>query len=143
MIRTRAARKALVDRWIASLSPLTAVIATRVGALGLGEPRVNVGPLYMDPARFDDRRDRIRRGAVWFVGGVNTGFHVDFLSGETHYEAWTGERRVSISVRGKITEATLDRDLRAALLTAGLNHVHVTQEVLPVTRRAGATLEKK
>lgn len=138
-------RRALVDRWISSLRPLCTVINRRIDALGLGDPRVNVGPVYMDGYKFDDRQDRIRRGAVWFVDGVNTGFHVDFQSGKTVYEAWSGDRRVSIAVTGKTSEATLDRDLRAALLTAGLDHIaHLTarEHVLPVTRRSSAPLKK-
>ncbi len=145
MIRTRmSTRRARIDRWIARLTPLCEVINERVATLGLGMPDMQVGPLYVERAP-KESTDCIRRGADWFIKGHNTGFHVDFSPAMTTYEAWTAERRGTIAAKGKTTAATLDRDLRAALLTAGLNHLAgvstAREQVLPVTPRARQPLE--
>lgn len=127
-----ATRRAKAARWIASLNPLLQVFNAKVDQLGLGEPRLNNGPAFLPGKRFEDLAgDRIRRGAVWFVGGRNCGFHVDFCAnGQTHIEAWTGgDRRSSTWICGSVTEGSLKRDLTVCLVAAGLTDLARTEEV--------------
>lgn len=119
-------RRATADRWIASLQPMFDVIVTRTRKLKLGAPRLEVGPTYITK----ESGDRIRKGAVWFIGGKNTGFHVDFLPAGIHIEAWQGkERHASVWISGKVTEATLRKDLNVVLIAAGLPDLARTEEV--------------
>jgi hypothetical protein len=129
--RLSAARRVKVDRWIISLVPFFAVINARVDVLKLGDPGVDVGPTFMGGDRFPDGRDRIRRGAVWWIKGHgNCGFHVDFHAEGIEIEAWTGkERRTTTCISGKVSEATLKRDLTVSLVAAGLTDLARTEEV--------------
>lgn len=127
-----ASRRARASRWIATLNPLLKVINYKASCIGLGEPRLSTGPAFLPRKHFDDQAgDRIRRGAVWWVGGRNCGFHVDFCSnGQTHIEAWTGgERKTSTWISGSVTEASLKRDLTVCLVAAGLTDLARTEEV--------------
>jgi len=126
------ARRAKALRWVASLSPMFDVISMKIPMLGLGEPRLEVGPTLLPREHFEDQGgDRIRRGAVWFVGGRNCGFHVDFCSnGSTHIEAWTGgDRKTSTWITGDVTEISLKRDLTVCLVAAGLTDLARTEDV--------------
>jgi hypothetical protein len=123
-----AARRARIDRWIISLNPMFEVIAKKVQSLKLGEPRLQCGPTFMDNA--SPSPEKIRRGAVWFVGETQTGFHVDFMRTGVHIEAWSGkDRRVSVWVAGAYTESTLKKDLTLALAASGLTELARTSEV--------------
>lgn len=109
-------------RWMASLSPMMRVIREKISHLRLGPPKY-IGPQLMSRNRFADQAgDRIRTGAVWFVGGHNCGFHVDFCeNGALHIEAWTGRlRKTSTWICTGITEDTLRKDLTVCLVAAGL-----------------------
>lgn len=127
-----ASRRAKAARWIISLTPLLNVCTAKVTQLGLGEPRLDPGPTFLPGKRFEDLAgDRIRRAAVWFVGGRNCGFHVDFCAnGVTHIEAWVGgDRRTSTWISGSVTEASLKKDLTVSLVAAGLTDLARTEEV--------------
>lgn len=127
MIPRPSSRRAAIDRWIVSLNPMFEVIQARVRQLGIGEPRLQVGPTMIHSSRDDSS---IRRGAVWFVDGKNTGFHVDFKADGVGIQAWCGgERRASLWVAGKVTEGTLKRDLKTVLAAAGLSDLSKSQEV--------------
>lgn len=117
---------------MAALNPMFCVIATKCARLGLGDPRLEVGPTFMPREHFEDMAgNRIRKGAVWFVGGRNCGFHVDFCSnGQTHIEAWTGgDRRTSTWISGDVSEMSLKKDLTVCLVAAGLTDLARTEEV--------------
>jgi len=119
-------------RWIIALNPYLDVVNAKTAKLGLGEPRLQVGPAYLPRERFEDSGgDRIRKGAVWFVGGRNCGFHVDFCAnGYTHIEAWVGgDRRISSWISGSSTENSLKKDLGVCLAAAGLTDLARTEEV--------------
>lgn len=119
-------------RWIISLNPFMDIINSKMNKLGLGKPRLEVGPSWMPRERFEDSGgDRVRKGAVWFVGGRNCGFHVDFCaSGQLHIEAWIGgDRRISTWISGDVTETTLKKDLGVCLAAAGLTDLARTEEV--------------
>lgn len=124
-------RRARATRWVASLTPLTNVVAETMTSLGLGKPRLEVGPTYMPRKQFEDcGGDRIRRGAVWFVEGRNCGFHVDFCMDRIHIEAWTGSsRRTSTWIVGNVSELSLKQDLTVSLVAAGLTDLARTEEV--------------
>lgn len=125
-------RRARVTRWVTSLTPLINVIGFKAQHLGLGEPRLEVGPSFLPRSQFEDQAgDRIRKGAVWFVSGRNCGFHVDFCeSGRTHIEAWTGgDRSTSTWIAGSVTEASLKKDLSVCLVAAGLTDLARTDQV--------------
>ncbi len=135
MARTRAVR------WIISLNPLIKVIETKAGGLGLGEAQADMGPTLMPRKHFEDQAgDRIRKGAVWFVGGRNCGFYVDFCAnGQTHIAAWTGkDRKTSTWISGAVTELTLKKDLTVSLVAAGLTDLARTEEVRAELFRAKA-----
>lgn len=103
------------------------IISTKVAGLKLGDPRLEVGPTLIKKTL---GADRIRKGAVWFLAGKNTGFHVDFLPAGIHIEAWQGkERHASVWISGKVTEATLRKDLNVVLIAAGLPDLARTEEV--------------
>lgn len=123
------------------MQPLFDVISTKVVTLKLGEPRLEVGPTYITKD-FASSGDRIRKGAVWWIAGKNTGFHVDFLSAGVHIEAWQGkERHASVWISGKVTEATLRKDLSVVLVAAGLTDLARTESVrerlFPATKAKG------
>lgn len=125
-------RRAKNLRWVASLNPLFDVISFKANQLGLNAPRGDIGPTLMPRKNFVDQAgDRIRRGAVWFIGERSCGFRVDFCdSGKIHIEAWTGgERTTSTWISGKVTEASLKRDLTVCLVAAGLTDLARTEEV--------------
>lgn len=125
-------RRAKAVRWTISLNPLICVIENKTKKVGLGEPRLSVGPSWMPRRHFDDYAgDRIRKGAVWFVTGRNCGFHVDFCAnGQLHIEAWVGaDRRISSWISGSVTERSLKRDLGLCLAAAGLTDLARTEEV--------------
>jgi hypothetical protein len=125
-------RRARAVRWMVSLSPMFKVISTKANSLGLGKPRLESGPTLLSRKNFDDLAgDRIRKGAVWFVGDRNCGFHVDFCAnGQTHIEAWTGgERKTSTWISGDVSELSLKRDLTVCLVAAGLTDLARTEEV--------------
>lgn len=125
-------RRAKAVRWIISLNPLLEVINAKTARLGLGEPRLNTGPTWLPRDHFEDNGgDRIRKGAVWFVGGRNCGFHVDFCdNGLMHIEAWVGgDRRISTWISGSVTHESLKRDLGLCLAAAGLTDLARTEEV--------------
>lgn len=104
-----------------------AVITKKIVGLKLGDPRLEVGPTLIKKQLSGDR---IRKGAVWFLAGKNTGFHVDFLPSGVHIEAWQGkERHASVWISGKVTEATLGKDLSVVLVAAGLPDLARTEEV--------------
>lgn len=113
------------------MNPFFEVINVKISCLGLGAPRLEVGPTLMPAAHFDDcGGDRIRRGAVWFVGGRNCGFHVDFCASSMHIEAWTGgDRRTSTWITGDVSELSLKKDLTVCLVAAGLTGLARTEEV--------------
>ncbi len=126
MARTR---RANADRWIISLRPFFDVVADKASSLKIGEPRVTVGPVLM-PKTVPSGKDKIRRGAVWFVAGNNVGFHVDFYPSGLHIEAWSGkDRQVSVWIAGEFTETTLKKDLSVVLVAAGLTGLRGTDEV--------------
>lgn len=128
--RSAAARRAKADRWIASLNPLFDVINSRIMAAKFGQPGLNVGPTFMAGDRFDDGRDRIRRGAVWWIKGQNCGFHVDFSFAGIEIEAWTGkDRRSTTWISGKVSEVTLKKDLTVCMVAAGLTDLARTEHV--------------
>lgn len=117
------ARRARVDRWVASLTPFYEVIARKSRALKLGTPRIEGGPTFMDIELPGDRfgKQRIRKNAVWWIGGKNVGFHVDFFEHGVHIEAWTGaDRHASVWIGGKASEESLNKDLNMVLAAAGL-----------------------
>lgn len=115
-----------MDRWIASLTPFFDVINTKTSMLGLGEPGMKVGPTLMS----EGGGARIRKGAVWWINDRNCGFHVDFFSGGIHIEAWTGrDRKTSTWISGKVTGATLKRDLTVCLVAAGLTDLSRTEHL--------------
>lgn len=121
-----------MTRWVSALTPLITVIGLKAEQLGLGKPRLEVGPCFLPRNQFEDQAgDRIRKGAVWFVGGRNCGFHVDFCeSSRTHIEAWTGgDRRTSTWIAGSVTEISLKRDLSVCLVAAGLTDLARTEHV--------------
>ncbi len=123
-------RRTAIDRWIIGLTPLFAVVTERTEALCLGEPSASFGPSLMGKHLFDGRGDRIRKGAVWWIEGKNCGFHVDFLRQGIRVEAWIGtERRVSADLVGKVSEASLTRDLTVCMEAAGLTDLARTDEV--------------
>lgn len=125
-------RRAKAVRWIITLNPMLVVIDTKMSKIGLGEPRLAVGPAWMPREHFEDHAgDRIRKGAVWFVTGRNCGFHVDFCAnGQMHIEAWVGaDRRISSWISGSITESSLKKDLTLCLAAAGLTDLARTEEV--------------
>lgn len=125
-------RRAKAVRWIIALNPMLNVIDTKMGKVGLGEPRLAVGPAWMPREHFEDNAgDRIRKGAVWFVTGRNCGFHVDFCAGgQLHIEAWVGaDRRISSWISGSVTESSLKKDLTLCLAAAGLTDLARTEEV--------------
>lgn len=129
MISRPSARRTRIDRWIVSLNPMFEVITTKVRNLKLGEPRLQYGPTFMAKDT-TTQPERIRRGAVWFLGGTQTGFHVDFMTNGLHIEAWSGkDRRVSVWVAGDYTEATLKKDLTLVLAASGLTDLARTSEV--------------
>lgn len=122
-------RRANADRWIISLSPFFTVISNKVSTLCLGEPRVQVGPLLM-PKTVPTGKDKIRRGAVWFIGGSNVGFHVDFYHSGLHIEAWSGkDRQASVWIAGEFSESTLKKDLSVVLVAAGITGLARIEEV--------------
>ncbi len=129
-------RRTLIDRWIASLTPLCEVINRRANAIGV--PAVNVGPTPIGP-------DRIRRGAVWFVDGQNVGFHVDFLKHGAEFSAWAPDRRITLSTHGKLTQALVERDLAVVTEAVGLvaRPGVIQEQVVPVTRRQRQPLDSK
>jgi hypothetical protein len=125
-------RRAKAVRWIITLNPLIEVINAKTVRLGLGEPRLQTGPALLPREHFEDMAgDRIRKGAVWFVGGRNCGFHVDFCdNGQMHIEAWIGaERRISTWISGSVTSESLRKDLGVCLAAAGLTDLARTEEV--------------
>lgn len=125
-------RRAKAVRWIITLNPLICVIETKMDKVGLGEPRLEVGPCWMPREHFTDSGgDRIRKGAVWFVTGRNCGFHVDFcVNGQLHIEAWIGaDRRTSSWISGAVSESSLNKDLGMCLAAAGLTDLARTEEV--------------
>lgn len=125
-------RRATVDRWIASLQPMFDVITFKTQSLRLGEPRLTSGPTLMKKDFFSagSGGDRIRKGAVWFIGGKNVGFHVDFLASGIHIEAWQSkERHASVWISGKVSESSLKKDLTIVLAAAGLTDLARTNEV--------------
>lgn len=125
-------RRAKAVRWIINLNPLICVIDTKMQKVGLGEPRLEVGPCWMPREHFEDTGgDRVRKGAVWFVTGRNCGFHVDFCSnGQLHIEAWVGaDRRISSWISGAVTENSLKKDLGLCMAAAGLTDLARTEEV--------------
>lgn len=125
-------RRAKATRWIVSLNPMFVIINKRMERLGLGTPRVETGPTFLPRSRFHDHAgDRIRRGAIWYVGERNCGFHVDFCAeNRIHIEAWTGgERHTSTWISGDVSEASLNRDLAVCLVAAGLTDLAKTEEV--------------
>lgn len=102
------------------------VIAFKKKMLNLGEAH-EVGPMVI---RKGVKLERIRKGVVWFVGGKNCGFHVDFCAGGIEIEAWTGsERRTKAWISGKVSEPTLKKDLTVCLVAAGLTDLARTEEV--------------
>ncbi len=128
-------RRTNADRWIVSLNPFFRVITSKIKAADLGHPRVEVGPTYIHK-EIPSGQDFIRRGAVWFVSGLNVGFHVDFYPSGVHIEAWQGkERRVSVWIAGEYTERTLGRDLSVSMVAAGLTDLARTAEVRNVIAR--------
>ena len=130
---TEAARRARADQWIITLNPLIKVITAKVAKLGLGEPRLAVGPTYLPRRYFEDLAgDRIRKGAVWFIKGHgNCGFHVDFCANAmTHIEGWiSAERRISSWISGQVSETSLKKDLTLCVAAAGLLDLARTEEV--------------
>lgn len=125
-------RRSKAVRWIISLNPMLCVIETKMAKIGLGQPRLEVGPSLMLREHFEDHAgDRIRKGAVWFVTGRNCGFHVDFCAnGQMHIEAWVGaDRRISSWISGSVSEASLKKDLTLCLAAAGLTDLARTEEV--------------
>lgn len=134
---TPSTRRSRIDRWIVSLHPMFTVIQDRVKALKLGDPRVSYGPTFMtrdSPAA----TDKVRRGAVWFIGGIQTGFHVDFHLSGLHIEAWSGkDRRVSVWIAGTYTEQSLKKDLNLALAASGLTELARTHEVRNIVNGRG------
>lgn len=118
MGRRGLARRAAIERRILGLRPCMGAIEERLARLRT--PRVTLGPTFLDGARFPDGRERIRRGAIWFVDGVRTGFHVDFLSDGVLIEAYSSERRMCLELTGKITPEGLRRELGLVLGGAGL-----------------------
>lgn len=126
------ARRTRATSWIVSLNPLLEVVRDKAARLGLGEPRLESGPAFLPRKRFEDLAgDRIRKGAVWFIGGANCGFHVDFCAnGQMHIEAWRGaERRISTWISGDVSEQSLKKDLALCLAAAGLTDLARTEEV--------------
>lgn len=108
------------------------VITAKTKRLRLGEPRLTSGPTLLKKDFFPSGSggDRIRKGAVWFFDGRNVGFHVDFLATGVHIEAWqTKERHASVWIYGKVSEATLKKDLTIVLAAAGLTDLSRTDEV--------------
>lgn len=125
-------RRAKAVRWIISLNPMMSVIEKKMEKVGLGEPRLEVGPSWMPREYFEDSGgDRIRKGAVWFVTGRNCGFHVDFCAtGQLHIEAWVGaDRRVSSWISGAVSETSLKKDLGLCMAAAGLTDLARTEDV--------------
>jgi hypothetical protein len=125
-------RRAKAVRWIISLNPMLGVIDKKMEKVGLGKPRLEVGPSWMPREHFEDSGgDRIRKGAVWFVTGRNCGFHVDFCSnGQLHIEAWVGaDRRVSSWISGAVSETSLKKDLGLCMAAAGLTDLARTEDV--------------
>lgn len=114
-------RRARIDRFIVSLTPMFKVIAIKMNKLNLGEPRLMIGPTLL-PRESPIGPERIRRGAVWYLkGNVQCGFHVDFAAAGLHIEAWTGQdRRVSVWIAGEYSQASLGKDLGLALAASGL-----------------------
>lgn len=106
------------------------VIQKKVTGLKLGEPQLSFGPMSMVTSAPEPGLDKIRRGAVWFISGTQSGFHVDFHKNGLHIEAWSGkDRRVGIWVAGEYTEGSLRKDLTLALVAAGLTELARTTEV--------------
>jgi hypothetical protein len=129
VIPRSSARRTSIDRWIASLKPMFVVIADRTERLRLGKPRVDVGPALITRDAAHDK-DRIRRGAVWFIDGQNTGFHVEFMRTGFHVKAWHGkERKVDLWVTGKATQTSLNKDLSVVLVAAGLTTLAATERI--------------
>ncbi len=125
-------RRAATDRLIVSLQPMFDVISARTQRLRLGEPRITSGPMVMRREHFDfgTGGDRVRKGAVWFINGQNTGFHVDFFPQGLCIEAWQGrERHVKVSIAGKVTEDLLGKELALVFAAAGLTDLARTDEV--------------
>lgn len=123
-------RRARIDRWIISLTPCFDVINQKVKTLKLGEPRLELGPTFMPRGESSCGTERIRRGAVWYLHGVQTGFHVDFHSAGLHIEAWSGkDRTVSLWVAGAYTEESLKKDLSVTLAASGLTDLARTTQV--------------
>lgn len=128
MIALPTTRRTAVDRWIASLNPMLDVVQARIQQLGLGAPRINVGPRFVKSD--EEAADRIRTGATWHINGKHTGFTVDFLINGIRIRAWNGrERSIEMWATGKITEGSLTRDLKLALDGAGLTHIHQSHEL--------------
>lgn len=130
MIPSPSGRRAAIDRWIASLTPMFSVIQARAKMLKLGAPSLEVGPAFIKKGSVTDP-DKVRRGSVWWVPDVgNVGFHVDFMHGGVRIEAWTGkDRRASVWIAGKVTEDCLKKDLKVVLIAAGLTNLSGTEEV--------------
>lgn len=129
---TRPSRRAVIDRWITSLTPYFEVIHDKAMSLRLGQPRLEGPPTYLDIDNPGDRfgKGRIRKNAIWFINGANVGFHVDFYPAGIHIEAWTGkDRHASVWISGKVTEKSLKRDLTMVLAAAGLNDLARTDEI--------------
>lgn len=125
-------RRALIERWIESLTPFFAVMHDKAMALRLGKPRLEAGPTYLDVDNPGDRfgKGRIRKNCIWFINGANVGFHVDFYPAGIHIEAWTGaDRHASVWISGKTTEKSLKKDLTMVLAAAGLNDLARTDEI--------------
>lgn len=113
------ARRASIDRWIIGLTPLVNLVSASIASLGLGEPRVSVGPSFMGKHLFDAGGDRIRKGAVWWINGMNCGFHVDFLRQGLIIESWTGNKKIR-AVHRATEQSSLAHDLRLCLDLSGL-----------------------
>lgn len=123
-------RRGQIDRWIVGLSPLLDVIKYKIEKLRLGAPAMDFGPTYLPKDIPEFGPEKIRRGATWYHNGVRSGFHVDFLHAGLRIKAYTGkDRDVTAWIHGKVTEASLKKDLGVCLVAAGLTDLARTEQV--------------
>jgi len=116
-------RRATADQikdWIATQRPLVEVVDAIIPALGLGEPRIVVGPKFY-PRESGLLPAHLRRGAVWFVGRpvTNTGFRVEFYGPRLRISAW-GQNRTCTIDSTDVEPGSFAKDLWVALQVARL-----------------------
>lgn len=123
MNHSASTRRALIDRWIARLTPMLRIIDIEAANLRLPGPRP-FGPTYFPRQGTDP--EHIRTGTVWWITGYgNSGYHVDFYATALRIEAWTGRHlHAEITHNGQPGPATLQNTLRRVLAFAGLTDLN-------------------